>query len=169
MYDLYAWVKKGGYNFIGYSEPEDRIALSLKLRISEKLLFNRLCKINIPVEQSIGEIVFGNMHKQSIYVSKQQNSEASLEASRNLIFANGSPLGFRNIINDNRNYRQLRNETFIFMSQNIEIRDEGTFRASHKIRPFQLNIERFIGITKTRYLSLVYITTTGIFASFSFI
>ena len=47
-------------------------------------------------------------------MSKQQNSVARLSLKEDVVFAHGSPIGFRHVMSDKRNYRKLRNQTFIF-------------------------------------------------------
>ena len=48
-----------------------------------------------------------------IYVSLRGDSKALLISPDNLIFAHGSPIGFRSVIEDKGNYQYLRNKTFI--------------------------------------------------------
>ena len=62
----------------------------------------------------IGEIIFGWLTKQDLYASKKSNSEAKMDDLENtLIYAYGSPMGFRNVISGN-NDRPLRNQSFVF-------------------------------------------------------
>ena len=112
--ELHQWVKKSNYIFVDFSLSEYRIQLSLRSIVSDSLLFTKLTKMSNSLVQSISEILYGNMAMHEVYVTRQQNSEASLDAKENSIFAYGSPLGFRSMINEKANYQQLRNETFIF-------------------------------------------------------
>ena len=57
--------------------------------------------------------MYGKITMQNVYVSKDKNSEARLDNHKNAIFAYGSPIGFRNIMDDKSNYRQFRNKSFI--------------------------------------------------------
>ena len=112
--ELYRWVVRSNYILVDFALPEHRIQLSLRSIIHEQLMLAKVTTLNISVMQSVSEIVYGNMFTHEIYVSKQQNSEASLNTNENVIFAYGSPVGFSGIIHERSNYRQKRNETFIF-------------------------------------------------------
>jgi SAM-dependent methyltransferase len=111
--EVYEWTEKSGYTFVDYSEPDQRLAISLRNKISEETLYNKAIKMGIPKQRSIGEILYGNIIKQDIYLSKRYSSEASLEDNQNLIFINGSPFKFPSVIEDKDNYVQLRNKTFL--------------------------------------------------------
>ena len=111
---LYEWIERGGYNVVDFSLPENRIQVSLRNKINEKLMFIKLTRLKIQKQQAVGELISGNILKQDVYVSKQRNSEATLNIDdKNVIFIYGSPRGFRRTLSNRKNHRQFRNETFI--------------------------------------------------------
>ena len=112
--DLYSWLEKGGYNVVDFAHAENAIPISLKTIVDDITLLAKLNMMNNPVPHAIGEIICSTITKQDIYVSKQHDSVATLSLTEDVVFAYGSPVGFRNVMNDNRNYRKLRNETFVF-------------------------------------------------------
>ena len=79
--EVYEWTEKSGYTFIDYSEPDQRLAISLGNKISEETLFNKAIKMGIPKQRSIGEILYGNIIKQDIYLYITIYDCASLEMS----------------------------------------------------------------------------------------
>ena len=112
---LYVWLELGGYNVVSFVHPENRIPISLKMKIKEKVLYDKLAMLKVRVQQAIGEVIDGHVIKQDVYVSKQLNSEATMSIeNENVVYAYGSPIGFRSLLNDKRVHGQLRNETFIF-------------------------------------------------------
>ena len=44
--DLYEWVKHGGYKFVDHSLPENRLSLSIHIRINDNVLFKKLDKMH---------------------------------------------------------------------------------------------------------------------------
>ena len=112
---VYQWLQKSGYNFVDFSYPENTIPISLKSGIQEKSLYRKINRIHPPARYEVGEIIHGKIDKQDIYASKKSHSEANINHENdNLIFAYGSPMGFRAVINNHRNFKELRNETFVY-------------------------------------------------------
>merc|ERR1712062_275255 len=80
------------------------------------ILYQKLTKIPDSVKHYwIGELICGLIMKQDLYVTKShRNSEAIVDLNDSVVYAYGSPAGFPRVMNDTRNYRKHRNETFIF-------------------------------------------------------
>ena len=113
---VYEWVQKSGYNVVDFSNPENRISMSITHILSDKILYQKLTKIADSVKHySIGELICGLIMKQDLYVTKSyRDSEAIVDLKESVVYAYGSPSGFPRVMNDTRNYRKHRNETFIF-------------------------------------------------------
>ena len=111
--DLDEWLGNSNLYLIDYSSHYDRLKLSLKLLITESLFYRKLTKISIVRQRSIAEIVQGNLIKHEFYTSKNAMAEASLDEIHTVLFVYGSPVGFRNTISDQKNYQQIRNNTYI--------------------------------------------------------
>ena len=108
------WLRNSGYNLVDHTHPETKITISLDSRIEEKWLHQKILRSSTPKIDEIGEIIFGWLTKQDLYASKKSNSEAKMDDLENtLIYAYGSPMGFRNVISGN-NDRPLRNQSFVF-------------------------------------------------------
>ena len=73
-----------------------------------------ISKSSFLMKQCIGEIFDGMVSLHSIYISKQTKAEAVLGEQGNIIFANGSPLGFQNIIHENTRHKKIGNVSYIF-------------------------------------------------------
>ena len=116
--DLYGWLRYSNLYFIDFTETHVRIDQSLKLRITEKSLYEKLIKMSIVEQRSIAEVIVGRQLKHQFYASKLGNPEASIEMLDNVIFTHGVPLGFRNTISDPDSYVQLRNKTYIYAKIN---------------------------------------------------
>ena len=112
---VYQWLQKAGYNVVDFSHPENVIPITLKSSMEEKWLYDKIHRSDLQIVYEIGEIIYSRIIKQDLYVSKKLNSEADLDmVDDTMIFAYGSPMGFRAAINEKTNYRKLRNETFVF-------------------------------------------------------
>ena len=111
---LHAIVQTGGYKFVDHDSPESRITLSLNPHIIITKSVPSILMKSVIMKQSIGEIFDGTMMLHSIYISKQTKSEADLNKEGNVIFANGSPLGFQNIIHKNNRQGRDGNVPYIF-------------------------------------------------------
>ena len=111
--DLYEWVQQGGYKFVDHSLPENRLPLSIHIRVNDNALFKKLVKTDISFQEAISEIVAGNIIKQDAYVSKIHNSEAILKPRESVVYAHGSPTGFRHVMNDHNNHVQFRTGSYI--------------------------------------------------------
>ena len=106
--DLYEWVQHGGYKFVDHSLPENRLSLSIHIRINDNVLFKKLNKMRISLQEAVSEIMVGNVIKQDVYVSKIHNSEAILKPGESVVYAHGSPTGFRHVMNDHNNHVHFR-------------------------------------------------------------
>ena len=112
---VYRWLQTSGYNVVDFVHPENALPISLKSKVLEKELFDKINRCTVPEVHEVGEIIYGKTIKQDLYVSKQLYSEATLEDPENtMIYAFGSPMGFRAALNEPNNYKNLRNETFVF-------------------------------------------------------
>ena len=70
--DLYEWLENSGYSLVEFAIQEDGMKVSLKhLKLNAlKSLFKKLIKTSIHKQQTIGEIISGNISKQDVYVCK---------------------------------------------------------------------------------------------------
>ena len=111
--DFYEWVQQGGYKFVDHSLPENRLPLSLRFRINDNVIFSKLVKMRISLQEAISEILVGSIFKQNAYVSKMNNSEAIIYPGKSVVFAHGSPAGFRHVMNDPSNFIQYQKKSFV--------------------------------------------------------
>ena len=111
--DLYEWTGKSGYQIVDFSIAENRVSLSPELQLSEKAMYDGVKKKSIVRQQWISELLCGKLEKQDIYVSLREDAKAESVSPDNLVFAHGSPIGFRSVIEDKNNHKFLRNKTFI--------------------------------------------------------
>jgi SAM-dependent methyltransferase len=88
--ELHMWLEKGSYNFVEFLGREDTINLSLKGRKLQalKLLYYKLLKINICVQQSISELIWGKVARQDIFASKQLNFKINTTSNQNIADVN---------------------------------------------------------------------------------
>ena len=132
---LYQWLQKSGYNAVDFTSPDITIPISLKATIEEKWLLEKINRLSNSFLYEVGEIVFGHITRQDIYASKIRNSEVNLDSLNDLvIFAYGSPMGVRAVLNIKKNYQKLRNETFIYSKLSRGIFDETSIMASAILR-----------------------------------
>ena len=110
--DLNALIERGGYKFVDYDSPESRIAMSLSPNVIIKNVVPGILKKSFLLKQSIGGMLNGMIKQHSIYISKETESEAYFYRQGNVIFANGSPLGFQNIIHENSRHRKIGNISY---------------------------------------------------------
>ena len=115
--EFYRWIEENGYNVVDYVHPNDALGSIFNIRIEETKLFEKEIETNSYRLKAISEIISGNFYLQDFYVSKMVNSEASLELEESVIFAFGSPLGFRKILADEDNYRLIQKETYVLAKQ----------------------------------------------------
>ena len=97
-------------------------------------------------QQSIAELIDGIYLKHEFYASKCKGEETNLESKDNVLFAVGSPIGFKNAISDKSNYRQLRNETYIYVNlKRTFVKDESwdNSKSSWKSMSHQNHIAEF--------------------------
>ena len=111
--DLYEWVEKSSYDLVDFSVAELRTKLSPRLRFVDKLLYLSVARKRRFYQQWITELMCGNVAKQDAYVSTRKDAKASMASSNHVVYSYGSPIGFRNIIEDLGNRRKVREETFI--------------------------------------------------------
>ena len=141
---VYQWLQISGYNVVDFCHPENALAISLKSKIQEKELFEKINRCSEPKVNEVGEIIYGKIIKQDLYVSKQLFSVATLEDPENtMIYAFGSPMGFRAIVNEPDNYKKLRNETFVFSTL-----VHGTFneRSTNSLDAIKMGSSAFKGL-----------------------
>lgn len=132
MVDLYSWLEKAGYNFVDFAHAENAIPISLKNIVNDIYLLKKLTRMNKPLTHAIGEMICSSILKHDIYVSKKQESEASLKSNTSfVVFAQGYPVGFQNVMGDKRNFHILRNETFIdaFYSTRHQLNDTRDYKS----------------------------------------
>ena len=72
--DLERWIEQGGYDFVDFLAPEQRVNISLRNKISELKLHRKLLKMDMIKQRSIGEVLCGNMITQEAYLSKRPSS-----------------------------------------------------------------------------------------------
>ena len=143
-FDLYSWLEKGGYNVVDFPVPENAIPISLKIIINDMHLLEKLTRMNNPVPHAIGEVICSKIRKQDIYVSKQKHSVASLSMTEDVVFAYGSPLGFRHVMSDKSNYQTLRNKTFVVAKFRPDQFEEGKGDYKSHIRKNYSYRDRFV-------------------------
>ena len=113
-FDLYSCLENSGYIVVDFACPSDATSLNLNNVFHDGPLLEKITRMDTPAPYAIGEIIYGATTKQQIYVSKQHNSIASLSLTEDVIYAYGSPTGFRHVMSDKSNYYKLRNKTFVF-------------------------------------------------------
>ena len=129
--DLYEWVQLGGYKFVDHSLPENRLPLSLHVRVNDNVLFKKLVRMGISFQEAISEIVAGNIIKHDAYVSKIHNSEAILKPGESVVYAHGSPTGFRHVLNDHNNHLQFRTGSYVVATLTRSKVDEASNNYTH--------------------------------------
>ena len=110
---LYEWVCMGGYKFVDHSLPENRLPLSIHMRINSSLLFSKLAKKDISAQETVSEIMVGNIKLHDAYASKIPRSEAILKPGKGVVYAQGSPTGFPHVINNPDNHMLHRKELVV--------------------------------------------------------
>ena len=139
------WLQNSGYNLVDHTNPENKITISLDSRIEEKWLHQKILRSSTPKIDEIGEIIFGWLTKQDLYASKKLNSEAKMDDLENtLIYAYGSPMGFRNVISG-KNDRPLRNESFVFSTLARSLHNEESNSALEHIQRIRQNKGAVVG------------------------
>ena len=111
--DLYEWTEKGGYNLVDFSLPKSRALTSPEMSIRDNLLHKKIKRQNRYIQHWVGEVMSSFLFQHNFYVSKNENSEASMDDEENRIFADGSPVGFPNVLDMKSNEELIRNKTFI--------------------------------------------------------
>ena len=111
---LVEWLSRCNMNMIDFGFPSDKINLSPKYKITDHKIYQHISQMNFMKKISISELMSGNVFKFSFYASTVHKSEASLYQVDNVVYTYGSPLGFRNIINNKDNFRLIRNQTHVF-------------------------------------------------------
>ena len=95
-------------------------------------MFKKINRIDVPTRFEVGEIINGKIDKQDIYASKISDSEVNFDHLNDiLIFAYGSPMGFRAVINNKGNQKELRNETFVHSKLSRGFFNEAASRSSN--------------------------------------
>ena len=80
--ELYNWLKNSGYSLVGFAIHEDEMKLSLKhLKLNAlKSLFKKLINTGIHKQQTIGEIISGNILKQDVYVCNSRGGKENTKS-----------------------------------------------------------------------------------------
>ena len=129
---VYQWLQKSGYKFVDFSYPENTIPISIKSIIDEERLYKKINRLDVPAKFEVGEIINGKIDKQDVYASKIDNSEVNFDHLNDiLIFAYGSPMGFRAVLNHKGNLKKLRNETFVHSKLSRGVFNETSLRPSN--------------------------------------
>ena len=111
--EFYGWIEGNGYNVVDFVHARDALKILLNIQFIEKNIFDKEIEGRSGKLKAITELLAGNLYQQDFYVSKLDQSEALLDPEENIIYAFGSPLGFRNILNDENNYRHIQNESYV--------------------------------------------------------
>ena len=111
---LHTVVEMGGYRFVEHASPDSRIHMSLNPNVFIKESVPGISKKSVLMKQFIGEIFNGMKSIHTIYISKEIKSEALLNRQENVIFANGLPIGFQNIIHENGRHKNIGNMSYMF-------------------------------------------------------
>ena len=133
--DFYEWFQQGGYKFVDHSLPENRLSLSIHIRINDNLLFKKLHKMHISLQEAVSEIMVGNVIKQDAYVSKIHDSEAILKSGESVVYAHGSPTGFRHVMNDQNNHVRFRTGSYVVATLTRSKVDETSKYYKHRNLP----------------------------------
>ena len=158
--DLYKWIGTNGYQVVDFSIAENRAVLSPELQLSEKLVYAIVKKKAIAHQQWIAELLFGNLIKHDVYVSLREDAKAALSSSDNLIFAHGSPIGFRSVIEDKDNYITLRNKTFIRakLAHSFVSDEETSFKKYSRLSSGESIVEFVFPFTKFNKFVVIELT-----------
>ena len=139
---MYQWLQNSGYNVVDFAHPEYTIPISLKTILNEKWLLDKIYRSSMPMVYEIGEIIYGKVIKHDLYVSKKLYSEANLDMLNDtVVYAYGSPMGFRAAMNNKENYRKLRNETYVFSTLMRSHFDEVSNKTTNIVRKKSGNID----------------------------
>ena len=111
--EFYRWIEENGYNVVDYVHANDALKILLNIHFLEKRIFEKEIETHSGKLKAVTELIAGNFYLQDFYVSKLDKSEAIIDPAEHVIYAFGSPLGFRNILNDENNYRRIKNHTYV--------------------------------------------------------
>ena len=111
--EFYGWIEENGYNVVDFVHARDALKILLNIQFLEKNIFDKEIEGQSGKLKAITELLAGNMYQQDFYVSKLDKSEALIDPEENVIYAFGSPLGFKNILNDENNYRHIQNKSYV--------------------------------------------------------
>ena len=64
---VYQWLKKSGYNIVGFSQAENTLPISLKSTIEEQWLLKKISRSTISTVHEIGEIISSTIITQDLY------------------------------------------------------------------------------------------------------
>ena len=111
--EFYRWIEENGYNVVDFVHAKDALKVLVNVHFLEKRIFEREIEANSGKLKAITELITSNLYLQDFYVSKLDKSEALIDPAEHVIYAFGSPLGFRNILNEENNYRHIQNNSYI--------------------------------------------------------
>ena len=114
MIDFYNYISRNGYEVVGYSQPEFKLSLSLKYVIRDPKLYRLLTKLNVLMRFGIEELISGKIFLPELLVSKRSQTEADLKLNENVVFINGNPIGFQQVLKSKRSIKKLRGVKYLF-------------------------------------------------------
>ena len=112
--DFYKYISQNGYEVVGYSQPEFRLSFSLKYVIRDAKLYRLLTKLNVLTRFGIEELISGRVHLPELFVSKHHQTVADVKSDENVLFINGNPKGFQQVLKSKRSIKRLRNVKHVF-------------------------------------------------------
>ena len=95
---LYEFVENAGLNLVAFTDPYVRPSLNIDSYFKESPLKERIKKMSLIDQQSICELMCGNIIKHDIYISKKKNSVADFSDFDNIPFVVDYPKLCQNII-----------------------------------------------------------------------
>lgn len=110
--ELYEFVEDADLNFVEFSYPNDRIALSVDHYIKDPELLAHVKKLAIREQQGIAEIMVGNIIKHSFFVSNNKDAIASFDDLDNVPYFyrlnQNTPGQFFEYLNSNPDHTSLK-------------------------------------------------------------
>ncbi len=77
--ELYKFVENANLNFVDYLDPIEKVLLKPENYVKDSSLLQKIKKMDKVTQETICEILTGNINKHSFYVSNQKDSVASLD------------------------------------------------------------------------------------------
>ena len=152
---LYLSVQEAGYHFVYHSSPEKSLPLTSTNMIIDTRLFDKLAKMEQFKYEAIAELTLGYVTTHEFYVSKLTNSEATINIKDNAVYAHSSPVGFKNVIHDNKYHIYYKDRLFV-ACQLLKTRFKQ--RQDEEIKTFIAPVHKHVGYflwPKTAFTSFV--------------